>query len=89
MKEIIIKFNTYCEIIELSDDAESLPWYILDAICGHFDYKDINITYEAVERHYSNPNGEEWTEHEYKHTSKQFDALPEALISQILINLNN
>ncbi len=89
MKEIIIKFNSDNEIIELSDDAESLSWSLLDAICEHFDYKDINITYEAVEKHYSNPNGEEWTEHEYKHTSEQFDALPEALISEILINLNN
>lgn len=89
MKEIIIKFNIYNEIIELSDDAESLSWALLDAICEHFDYNDINITYEAVEKHYSNPNGEEWTEHEYRHTSEQFDALPEALISEILINLNN
>ncbi len=89
MKEIIIKFNSECEIIELSDDAESLSWALLDAICEHFDYKDINITYEAVEKHYSNPNGEEWTEHEYKHTSEQFDALPEALLTEILINLNN
>jgi hypothetical protein len=55
----------------------------------HFNYSDINITYEAVKKHYSNPNGEEWIEHEYKHTSEQFDALPEALISEILINLNN
>ena len=89
MKEIIIKFNTDNEIIELSDDAESLPWSLLDAICEHFNYNDINITYEAVPKHYSNPNGEEWTEHEYKHTSEQFDALPEALLSEILINLNN
>jgi hypothetical protein len=89
MKEIIIKFNTECEIIHISDDAESLPWSLLDAICEHFDYKDINITYEAVEKHYSNPNGEEWTEHEYKHTSPDFDNLPEALITEILINLNN
>jgi hypothetical protein len=89
MKEIIIKFNTDNEIIELSDDAESLSWSLLDAICEHFNYNDINITYEAVAKHYSNPNGEEWTEHEYKHTSEQFDALPEALISEILINLNN
>lgn len=89
MKEIIIKFNTECEIIELSDDAESLSWSLLDAICEHFNYNDINITYDAVERHYSNPNGEEWTEHEYKKTSEQFDALPEELISEILINLNN
>jgi hypothetical protein len=89
MKEIIIKFNTDNEIIELSDDAESLPWSLLDAICEHFNYNDINITYEAVPKHYSNPNGEQWTEHEYKHTSEQFDALPEALITEILINLNN
>ncbi len=89
MKEIIIKFNSDNEIIELSDDAESLPWSLLDAICEHFNYNDINITYEAVEKHYSNPNGEEWTEHEYRHTSADFDALPEALITEILINLNN
>jgi hypothetical protein len=89
MKEIIIKFNTDNEIIELSDDAESLPWSLLDAICEHFNYNDINITYEAVPKHYSNPNGEQWTEHEYKHTSEQFDALPEALLTEILINLNN
>jgi hypothetical protein len=89
MKEIIIKFNSDNEIIELSDDAESLSWALLDAICMHFNYSDINITYEAVARHYSNPNGEEWTEHEYKHTSEQFDALPETLLTEILINLNN
>jgi hypothetical protein len=89
MKEIIIKFNTDNEIIELSDDAESLPWSLLDAICEHFNYSDINITYDAVERHYINPNYEEWTEHEYKHTSPDFDALPEALLTEILINLNN
>lgn len=89
MNSIIIKFNIYNEIIELSDDAESLPWYILNPICEHFNYNDINITYEAVAKHYSNPNGEEWIEHEYKHTSEQFDALPEALLTEILINLNN
>jgi 2C-methyl-D-erythritol 2,4-cyclodiphosphate synthase len=89
MNIITIKFNNDREIIDLSDDAEALPWSVLDAICEHFNYKDINITYDAVERHYSNPNGEEWIEHEYKHTSEQFDALPEALISEILINLNN
>jgi 2C-methyl-D-erythritol 2,4-cyclodiphosphate synthase len=89
MNIITIKFNNDREIIDLSDDADALPFWLLDAICEHFNYNDINITYDAVERHYSNPNGEEWTEHEYKQTSPDFDALPEALLIEILINLNN
>lgn len=89
MNIIKIKFNSDREIIEISEDAELLPWSLLDAICEHFNYKDINITYDAVPRHYSNPNGEEWTEHEYKLTSPDFDALPDALLTEILTNLNN
>ena len=89
MNIITIKFNNDCEIIDLSDDADALPWSVLDAICEHFNYNDINITYDAVKRHYINPNGEEWIEPEYKHTSPDFDALPEALLTEILINLNN
>ena len=83
MKSIIVKFNSDREIVEWSEDAEALPIRVLEQLGEHFNYRNFDISFDAISKHYSNPNGEEWTEEEYRNTTPDFDNLPNDLITKI------
>ncbi len=83
MKSIIVKFNSDREIIHWSEDAEQMPIRILEQLSEHFNYRDFDVSYDEISKHYRNADGEEWIEEEYRNTTPDFDNLPNNLLTKI------